>query len=235
MTMNVNATKVEETTDEAIARTRKHIAKIGRFLFERFLTDAGGGNISVRVGDRICISPRYSGSQRQWQLEPEDVLVADFDRNILDGKGQISREANVHFNLHKEFGEWGTAVIHAHCRNLLVFAAAARPMPSVLEGTRKFGVTPVVDYAPAHSPRLGAAIVDSMRGREAKIKAHAAAAIAPWHGLFLMGKDLDAAFDAVERLEGNAYCIIMGNLLVGPQAVEENRQKMDATVSNYKE
>src|SRR5262245_55804001 len=227
MTMNASATRIDQSAEEAIARTRAHIAKIGRLLFKRFLTDAGGGNISVRVGDKICISPRYSGSQRQWQLEPEDVLVADFDRNILDGKGQISREANVHFNLHKEFAEFGTAVIHAHARNLLVFCAAARPMPPVLEGTRKFGVTPVIEYAPAHSPRLGQNVVDSMRGREAKIKLHAAATLAPWHGLFLMGKDLDAAFDAVERLEGNAYSIIMGNMLVGPQGVEENRMKME--------
>src|SRR5215813_12309408 len=120
--MNAQLPKVDEATDEAIAKTRRHIATIGRLLYERYLTDAGGGNISVRVGDRICISPRYSGSQRQWQLEPDDVLVADFDRNILDGKGQISREANVHFNLHKHYAEWGTAVIHAHARNLLVFA-----------------------------------------------------------------------------------------------------------------
>lgn len=235
MTINPNVTRIEESTDEAIARARAHIAKIGRLLFKRFLTDAGGGNISVRVGDRICISPRYSGSQRQWQLDPEDVLVTDFDRNILDGKGQISREANVHFNLHKEFSEWGTAVIHAHARNLLVFAAAARPMPAVLEGTRKFGETPVIDYAPAHSPRLGQNIVDSMRGREAKIRTQAAATLAPWHGLFLMGKDLDAAYDAVERLEGNAYSIIMGSILVGPQAVEENRRKMDAAIAAFKE
>ena len=34
--------------------------------------------------------------------------------------------------------------------------------------------------------------------------------IAPWHGLFLMGKELNAAFDAVERFNTNAYCILMG-------------------------
>src|SRR5258706_8420862 len=124
--MNTNLIKSEEATDVAIAEVRKHIAKIGKFLFKRNLTDAGGGNISVRVGNLICISPRYSGSLRQWQLEPDDVLVADFERNILRGSGKISRESNVHFKLHSEFSEYGTSVIHAHSRNLLIFATVQR-------------------------------------------------------------------------------------------------------------
>ena len=43
-------------------------------VFERHLTDAAGGNISVRVGDSVCITPRYSGSRRHWQLQPNQVL-----------------------------------------------------------------------------------------------------------------------------------------------------------------
>src|SRR5512141_296393 len=108
-------------------------------MFDRHLTDAAGGNISVRVGNRVCITARYSGSHRQWQLEPQDVLVTDLDGNILDGDGQISRESKAHFKLHREYGDWGTAVIHAHARNILIFAALACPMPPVLDATRKFG------------------------------------------------------------------------------------------------
>lgn len=199
---------------ELIAQTRAEIVRLGKILFDRHLTDACGGNISARVEDLICITPRYSGQQRQWELRPEEVLVVDRDGNKLDGDGIISREAKVHLALHNEFGDVGQAVIHAHARNLLVFAALARPMPAVLEATLKFGETPVIEYAPAHSPDLATRIAATMRGREDRIRKHAAAAIAPWHGLFLMGKDLAAAFDAVERLDTNAYCILMGGGLV---------------------
>src|SRR5574337_298430 len=99
----MNVSKTSSPTDEAILATRARIARIGKMLFERRLTDAAGGNISVRVGNLICISPRYSGSQRQWQLEPEDVLVTDLQRNILAGDGKISRESNAHYKLHTEF------------------------------------------------------------------------------------------------------------------------------------
>ena len=231
----MNLSLTDTPSDDDIHAAREHIAYIGTLLFDRFLFDAAGGNISVRVGNRVCISPRYSGSNRHWHLKPEDVLVADLDRTLLMGVGQLSRESNVHFKLHTEFSHYGTAVIHAHARNILVFASQARSLPPVLEATRKFGLTPVIDYAPAHSPRLADGVASSLRGREARIKGHAAGVIAPYHGLFLMGKDLDAAFDAVERLDNNAYCIMMGGLLVGGAVVMENQAKMEDVIGNYKE
>jgi L-fuculose-phosphate aldolase len=198
--------------DAQIAEACARIAAIGRFLFDRHLTDAAGGNVSVRVGDVVCISPRYSGSQHQWQLKAEDVLVVDLNRNILEGEGVISRESNVHFKLHTEFRDAGTAVIHAHPQNLMVFAALAKPMPPVLEANRKFGEVKVVDFAPAHSPILAENVARALRGQESRIRKHAAGVIAPWHGLFLMGKDLDAAFDAVERFDTNARIIVTAQM-----------------------
>jgi L-fuculose-phosphate aldolase len=231
----MNASEIVSPTDEAVMAARAEIARIGRLLFKRHLTDAAGGNISVRVGNLICMSPRYSGSKRQWRLQPEDVLVTDIDRNILIGSGTISRESNTHYKLHREFSEFGTAVIHAHARNLLVFAAMKQPLPPVLEATRKFGVTPIVDFAPAHSARLADNIAASLRGREARIKTQAAGALVPWHGLFLMGKDLDAAFDAVERLDTNAYIIMMARSLAGGDTLADRWAEMEQVISTYME
>jgi len=42
----------------------------------------------------------------------------------------------------------------------------------------------------------------------------AAAVMAPWHGLFAAGKDLYSVLDAVERIEVNARCILMGRILL---------------------
>ena len=63
---------------------RAKIARLGGLLFSRHLTDVAGGNISGRVGEYICITPRFSGSARQWHLRPDEVLVADKDMNILE-------------------------------------------------------------------------------------------------------------------------------------------------------
>ena len=220
---------------QAVQDMRAKIAEFGVMLYDRHLTDAAGGNISAFVDGLVCISPRFSGSKRQWQLKPEDVLVADLDMNILEGSGQISRESKAHFGMYKEFGHIGTGVVHCHARNLLVFASLACPMPPVLEATRKFGVTPVVGYAPAHSQKLADNIIASIRGREDRIKTQAVGVIAPWHGLFVLGKDLDAAFDAAERFDTNAYIILMSRLMGSPEAAEAQRLLMEETISNYKE
>ena len=222
------------TDRAAVDKTRAKIAKLGGMLFDRHLTDAAGGNMSARVGDVVCMSPSYSGSKRQWQLKPEDVLIVDMDGHILEGEGKITREAHVHFRLHKEFGQHGTGVIHAHPRNLLVFAAMGKSMPPVLEANLKFGEVKCVEYAPAHSPILAENIANAIRGQEDRIRKQAAGVIAPWHGVFLIGKDIDAAFDAVERFDTNAYILMMAQQAFGvTDLMAQQRADLDAGVERY--
>lgn len=220
---------------EDVQATRERIARIGRLMFDRNLTDAGGGNISARVGEYVCISQTLCGADYQWQISADQVLVLDMDGNILAGDGKSSRETKVHLSLHRTYGDHGLSVIHCHPRNLMVFATVAQPMPPVMEATRKFGVTPVIEYAPAHSAKLAKFVTESMKGREARISKHGAGTIAPWHGLFLMGRTLDAAFDAVERLDTNAYCILMGRLLENNDMLAAARDKMETAIANFTE
>jgi len=221
-------------TDEVQAG-RELVAYIGRILFDRHLTDACGGNISLRVGDVYCMSPTLAGHMRQWQLDADDVLVVNRDREIIAGDGKLTRETAVHFGLHENYGEYGTAVIHCHPKNLMVFTCMNKEMPPIMEATRKFGVTPTIEYAPAHSPKLGARIVASMKGREQRIVKHAAGTIAPWHGLFLMGKHLEAALDAVERLDTNAYVLMMSQHLSGSPMLAEESAQMEEAIANFTE
>jgi len=77
--------------EKLISQARETIAQIGAVMFERNLTDLAGGNISMRVEDRVIMSPSYSGARKFWQLKPEDVLVLDLEGNLLSGAGNISR------------------------------------------------------------------------------------------------------------------------------------------------
>jgi L-fuculose-phosphate aldolase len=217
---------------DAVQAMREKITELGALLFERHLTDTAGGNISARVGDYVCITPRYSGSRYRWQLNPNQVIVADLQGNPIEGDGEISREARVHFKLYHEFAD-GQAVVHGHARNVLVFCMLAQPIPPVLEDTQKFGVIPVAQYAPAHSPLLAEWICDQMRQMRSALGKQAAAVIAPWHGLFVLGKDLDAAFDAAERIDVNAYCILQGRLL-DASLPQEYSQRMLSAFDQYR-
>src|SRR5215216_833876 len=225
----------DPTNDDLLSQTRNKIAETGRLVFERHLTDAAGGNISVRVGDSVCITPRYSGSKRHWQLQPNQVLVSDMFGNKLDGDGDVSRESKVHYRLYQEFPD-GTAVLHSHPRHVMVFVASGQPIEPVLEATLKFGTIPVVDkFAPAHSERLADFIAEAMKGKDEAIRKYAAAVMAPWHGLFVVGKDLDAAFDLTERIDTNAYCILMSRLLPegGPLDPETMQLKLREAIQSF--
>jgi L-fuculose-phosphate aldolase len=232
-TTNSNPARSTIGNRPEIAEAREHLARIGKLLFERRLTDAAGGNISTMVDDVICFSPRYSGHLRQWQLRPEEVLVVDRQGNILDGDGALSRESRVHLRLYKEFGHVGTAVIHAHPHNMMVFAAMAQPMPPVLEANLKFGTVPVIDYAPAHGAQLAENVANALHGQDERIAKHAAGVIAPWHGVFLIGRHLDAAFDAIERFDTNAYCLLMARTYGSD--LERERQALNQAVARFKE
>jgi L-fuculose-phosphate aldolase len=218
---------------DPIAAMRLKITEIGRLLFERNLTDASGGNISAQVGDKVCISPRYAGSKWQWKIRPEQVLVTDLHGNVLEGEGQLSRESQVHLKLLGEFAD-GQAVIHAHPRNALVFAAARQPIEPVLESSLKFGIIRVAEFAPAHSTDLAEHIAAALRGQEEAVRKQAAAVIAPWHGLFVLGKDIDAAFDAVERVEINAFILLNSRNLPTPAHMAQVRQELIAATQEVR-
>lgn len=195
-----------------VDKIRVKIAKLGQLMYDRRLTDSAGGNISVRMGNLIYITPRYAGARFRWRLRREQVLICDLEGNQLEGDGEISREAKVHLKLYKEFPD-GNAIVHGHAQNVLVFCAARRPIPPVLADVLKFGEIEVCKYAPAHSNELSKYVVEKFRGKEACIKKQAAAVLAPWHGIFVLGKDIDAAFDALERIDGNARVILLSKLL----------------------
>lgn len=200
---------------KAIAEARQLVTQIGKIMLERNLTDLAGGNISVREGDHIIMTPSYAGTHRFWQLQPDDVLVLDLKGNLLEGNGKVSREAPTHLRLLNTFYPKGTAVIHAHARNVMVFCAAAQPIPPVLEYTWKFGEIKLAEYARggAHSEKLAENVCKAFYGQEACMSRQAAAVMVPWHGLFTVGKNLYATLDAVERIEINARSILMGRLL----------------------
>jgi ribulose-5-phosphate 4-epimerase/fuculose-1-phosphate aldolase len=161
------------------------------------------------------------------------VLVCDLAGQQLDGDGELSRESKVHLGLYHAFPD-GQAVVHCHAQNALVFAAACRPIHPVLEDTLKFGTIKVTQYAPAHSGDLAKFIIEGLQGQEARIRKQAAGVLAPWHGLFVLGKDLDAAFDAAERIDVNARCILFSRLLPGePVAPESIRLELEAALARY--
>ena len=184
------------------------IVHIARLMYDRSLTDAAGGNVSARVGDHICLTPRYAGARYHWRLQPEQINILTREHEVVSGPTPISREGDMHLALYDAFPEAG-GIIHAHAPYLMVFASAGRVMPPVMEYTEKFGVIGLTPPARSHTPQLAEGVVAYMDTRRAEFSQHALAALLPKHGVVVMARDLLEAYDTLERLERNAHCLLM--------------------------
>ena len=191
---------------------RERMAAICRLAYDRRLLDSAGGNLTVRDQGRIYMSPRYAGSRRQWQLNPEDFLVVDGEGTVLAGSGERSRESAVHLAAYRAFPAAG-CVFHAHPLNVMIFVSAGVPLTSPSEQTDKFGEIGFCEWAPAHSEALAANVVAALRAREAEIESRPIATLVPRHGIFIAASDLDTAYDALERIDRAARIAVLGRLL----------------------
>ena len=191
---------------------REHLARIARLVFERRLTDASGGNLSLREEDRVYMTPSRAGSGQQWQINPEEIVALDLDGNLVDGPDRRTREWQFHLAIYRNFERAG-AVVHAQGGNFMAFVAAGKPMPPVLEHTRKFGTIGLTEPAAAHSTDLAEKVVRALAPQAEALAKHAIVTMVPQHGIIVVGRDLDDAFDTLDRLETNAQAVLFGKLI----------------------
>ncbi len=194
---------------------RQHMVEIAALIYSRFLSDSAGGNISVREGGLIYVSPRFMGSKYHYRIKPEQISVLDAQHHVIEGPSELSREIRLHLAVYDHFPEVG-AVIHAHPRWLMVFAVAGRTMKPVLEYTAKFGEVECIPETQMHSQELADRVVELAMRRREQLQRTALGILLPKHGVAILGRDLDNAYDTLERLENNARCILLSRLL-GPE------------------
>lgn len=191
---------------------RPAMVEIADLLYTRRLTNSAGGNLSCRVGDTIYITPRYLGSKQRWRLQEDQVLVFDSDFNILQGDpAKVSRESRLHFACYAHFPQINS-VIHAHPQYLTVFASAGESLPPVNQYTEKFGHLPVAPNLPAHSQELADAVVEAITPRADLLEKNGLGIILSWHGVAVVGRNLDDAYDTLERLEWSAQTYLLGRV-----------------------
>jgi len=182
---------------------RPHMIAICRHIYARQLSDSAGGNLSVRKGERIYLTPRYMGSKYRWEITSELISILDLEGRVLEGPEVLSRESRMHLALYQAMPRVG-AVIHAHPRYIMAFACAGRPLEPATEYTRKFGTIGLIPETPAHSPELAQRMVEALFPQEGELARHALAVMVPYHGIVVAGRDLDDAYDTLERLAVSA-------------------------------
>ena len=141
-------------SDLSYMEMREEMCKVAKMMWDRRLTNAAGGNFAVRVEEnRILITPSLMSERRHCELTPEDILLIDYQENILEGEGKLSRETDMHIKLLSDFENIG-ATIHAHPFYCMPYVAFAKPIPNVTEATMGRGYVECIEYTKAYSPEL---------------------------------------------------------------------------------
>jgi len=188
---------------------RKDLCEVTRMMFDRFNTNAAGGNISVKVSEKhFIMTPTLMSQAKFCRLNPEDIIVIDKNGDIYEGNGKVTREFNMHIAVFESIPDAG-AVVHAHPKESMVFASLGMDLPHLTEATRKLGEIKALDFAPATSVELAERVRSYMEERKNSLPV---AALLREHGILVVDRTLRKAYDMLERIEYNAYVNIHANL-----------------------
>ncbi len=184
---------------------KSEIVKFGKLLYERHLNAAYGGNLSIRDGDKVYITP--SGLNKAF-MEEVDIMVTDLDGNVIERpikQLKPSSEAKMHYAIYKTRANI-KAVIHSHPPYCISLAISHQPVKQLLpETTIMLGKVVSVPYITPGGFELGNAVAKALKNADACIMGN--------HGATAIGKDLFEAFNKIELLESTVKSFIFAKLM----------------------
>lgn len=201
---------------------REELCRIYRAIEKAGLSIGNAGNISVRFGEHMLISPTGADGST---VAPEDFVLSRFDGEALS-PGIPSSEWAIHGGIYE--ARLSYAIIHAHPDACVALSCLRRPMPPFHYMVAYFGghEVPCAPYAPFGTIALARGIVDSLGTRFS-------ACLMANHGMVCHAPTLQQAFAQTVKLE-----MLARQYLLARQAgdiVELTAEEMDVVRGRYAE
>ena len=188
-------------------RLYEEFRDIGRDIFVTGLTSSHGGNMSVRVGDRIIIKRRGAQFGR--------LKISDFVETKLYGKDSGITRASTELIVHRAIYEntSALAVIHSHPKTAIALSLSRDEIiPIDNEGSYLLRKIPVVTVEMASgSKEMANAVSEALQGYKIIMQRG--------HGCFAIGQTLEEAYHWVSTLE-EVSDIILEHKLLGEPLIE---------------
>lgn len=188
-------------------RLYEEFRDIGRDIFVTGLTSSHGGNMSVRVGDRIIIKRRGAQFGR--------LKISDFVETKLFGKDSGITRASTELIVHRAIYEntSALAVIHSHPKTAIALSLSRDEIiPIDNEGSYLLRKIPVVTVEMASgSQEMANAVSEALQGYKIIMQRG--------HGCFAIGQTLEEAYHWVSTLE-EVSDIILEHKLLGEPLIE---------------
>lgn len=204
------------------AEIRAALVRYSRLCVEQGLSNATAGNISMRFGDGMLITPSGVAPEA---MAPDQIAEVDFDGGFRGG-WKPSSEWALHAALYRLRPEAG-AVLHAHPTFCVALSCLREPMPAFHYMVAGFGgdEVPCAPYAPFGSLALAESVAATMGGRyNACLMAN--------HGMIALAADLETAFVRTGKLEVLARQYQLARAMGAPVLL--NRAEMDVVRESYK-
>lgn len=163
------------------------------------LSPGGSGNVSIRVGDQVFVTP--TGSALSRVVEPE-LAVLDTEGRALSS-ARPSKEYALHLAAYHARPE-ARAVVHLHSVHAVAISCldSAPTMPTLTPyQVTRLGELPVAPYARPGSQDLAASVAALMPKNHAVLLAQ--------HGSVVAAADVDLAADLAEELESTARLALL--------------------------
>jgi L-fuculose-phosphate aldolase len=178
------------------------------------------GNLSLRSGDRVLITPR--GAELD-AVEPADLVeVSLADGTVAPDHGSASRpssETPLHRSIYATV-EAG-AIVHTHAHYCTVLSALVDELPAVHYVITAFGgPVRVAGYETFGTEALAASVTTALRDRRAALMAN--------HGAIVVGRDIEHAVALAIGLEWLAS-VYYHALCAGTPRILSDAQLHDVT------
>lgn len=194
-----------------LKQLKEEMIKYGEIIDRKNFSPGNSGNISVRYYDKILITA--SGSSNG-SLSFDDLVLIDFDGNVIEGKQKASSEKMLHVEFYKKRKDVN-AIIHVHPPILSSFAAAgiALDEPVMAENVFYFGKIPLAKYALPSSKELVDYTAKYFDKYNAILMAN--------HGFVVGDVDMKQAYLKLELAESYAQVVLNAKLLGGAKLLSK--------------
>ncbi len=190
---------------------KNELIKYGKLSGEKNFTPGISGNMSARFGDKILITT--SGSANGY-LEDDELVLIDFDGNLIEGSQKPSSEKMLHVEYYKQRPDINY-ILHMHSPYLSTFAACKKALdePIMPENIFYFGEIPLAEYGLPSSADLVLKTSKYFKNYNVILMAN--------HGMITAGKTIQEAYLNLELAESYAQVVLQTKLLGGASLLNE--------------
>lgn len=191
---------------------RRRVAAVACELVTTRLVVNTSGNVSVRIGDCIAITP----SAREYRsLEPADICVVDMSGDAVDSRWLPSSELALHLALYKANAEC-QAIVHTHSVHATAVSMLVEALPAIhYQMADLGGAVPVAPYATFGSPELAANVTRTIPNHTAVLMQN--------HGSISYGPTLQKALARTVLLEWCAEVWLKAAAVGKPNGLSEHQ------------